>query len=124
MPSQARNWEVNSYSNPKQAPKKVAVRVKKQGWITKGEKVIYSMFAVVLIIAGLFMVNISSQTDALNREMQQLESHVEQQRIANEGLAFEVKELSQPERIISIAEAHGLEIQNTEVRQAQAVENE
>lgn len=124
MPSHARNWEVNTNLNPKESSKKVSVRVKKQGWVTKGEKLIYSMVAVALIVFGMYMVTLSSQTDTLNRELQQLEQSVQQQRLANEGLSFEVKELSQPERIISIAESHGLKIQNTEVRQAQAVESE
>ncbi|MCF3942524.1 cell division protein FtsL [Oceanobacillus alkalisoli] len=122
--NQARSWNTNPSPNPNREPKKVAVKVKKQGWITKGEKVIYSMIAAGLIIAGVFMVSLSSQTDALNREMQELEKSVQQQQIANEGLAFEVKELSRPERIISIAESHGLTIQNAEVKQAQAVEQE
>jgi len=124
MPNHARNWEVNRNTAPKQSPKKVAVRVKKKGWITKGEKVIYSIAAAGLLAFGLVIVNLSSHTDTLNREMQQLEQNVEQQRIANETLAFEVKELSQPERIISIAESHGLQIQNAEVKQAQTVESE
>src|SRR5699024_5833189 len=36
----------------------------------------------------------------------------------------EVKELSRPERIISIAESNGLQIKNFEVKQAQIVEGE
>jgi cell division protein FtsL len=119
----ARNWETTT--NPRQQPqRKVAVKVKKQGWITKGEKVIYSFIAAAVLTAGMYMVSVSSQTDSLNREVQVLEHQVEQQVIANESLAFEVKELSRPERIITIAESHGLEIQNAEVKQAQAVENE
>lgn len=122
--NQARSWNANPSPNPNQKPKKVAVKVKKQGWITKGEKVIYSIIAAGLIIAGVYMVSLSSKTDALNRELQQLERTVQQQHIANEGLAFEVKELSRPERIISIAESHGLTIQNAEVKQAQTVEQD
>ena len=122
--NQARNWNVNPQTTPSSTPKKVTVRVRKHGWITKGEKVIYSMIALSLIVAAIFMVSLSSQTDALNRELQKLEQTVEQQKITNEALAFEVKELSRPERIISFAEAHGLEIQNAEVKQAQSVENE
>lgn len=120
----ARVWNVNPAPTPKQHPKKVTVRVKKQGWITKGEKVIYSAVAFLLLIAAVFMVTVSSQTDTLNREVQRLERTVEQQKITNETLAFEVKELSRPERIIAFAEAKGLEIQNAEVKQAQLVEND
>lgn len=118
----ARSWQTNP--SPNQSPKKVSVKVKKQGWVTKGEKVIYSILAVSIIVTGIFMVSLSSSTDTINRELQQLETTVQEQRITNEGLAFEVKELSRPERIISIAESHGLKIQNAEVKQAQAVDNE
>lgn len=118
----ARSWQTNPSPNP--SPKKVSVKVKKQGWVTKGEKVIYAFIAVLVIVTGIFMVSLSSSTDAINRDLQQLETTVQEQRITNEGLAFEVKELSRPERIISIAESHGLKIQNAEVKQAQAVDNE
>lgn len=118
----ARNWQTNPSPNP--SPKKVSVKVKKQGWVTKGEKVIYAFIAVLFIVTSVSMVSLSSSTDTINRELQQLETTVQKQRITNEGLAFEVKELSRPERIISIAENHGLKIQNAEVKQAQAVDNE
>lgn len=118
----ARNWQTNPSPNP--SPKKVSVKVKKQGWVTKGEKVIYAFIAVLFIVTSVFMVSLSSSTDTINRELQKLETTVQEQRITNEGLAFEVKELSRPERIISIAENHGLKIQNAEVKQARAVDNE
>lgn len=118
----ARSWQTTP--SPNQTPNKVSIHVKKQGWITKGEKVIYSIIAAGIIIAGIFMVSLSSTTDAVNRELQQLETKVQNQQIINEGLAFEVKELSRPERIISIAEGHGLKIQNAEVKQAQVVDKE
>lgn len=122
--NQARSYQTAPNRNPQQLPKKVSVKVKKQGWITKGEKVIYSLIAVVFIIAGIFMVSLSSSTDAMNRELQSLERTVENQKLTNEQLAFEVKELSRPERITAIAEQHGLKIQNAEVKQAQAVDKE
>ncbi|MHA6251387.1 cell division protein FtsL [Oceanobacillus sp. CAU 1775] len=120
--NQARSFQ--TAPSPNQAPKKVRVTVKKQGWITKGEKVIYSIVAAIIIISCVFMVSLSSSTDAINRELQSLERTVEQKIISNESLAFEVKELSRPERIISIAESNGLKIQNAEVRQAQVTDRE
>lgn len=117
----ARNWQINPEQQPQQSPKKVSVKVKNQGWITRGEKIIYSLGVGACIIAGFFMVSLSSATDEVNRDLQLLENNVEQQKITNDGLAFEVKELSRPERIIAIAEANGLKIQNTEVKQAELV---
>src|SRR5690625_4102064 len=82
---------------------KVTVKVRKQGWITKGEKVLYTLIGSCIIIAGGFMVSFSSTTDSLNRELQQLESTVQNQQVINEGLLFEMKELERPERITKIA---------------------
>lgn len=118
----ARSWQTTP--SPKQTPNKVSVKVKKQGWVTKGEKVIYSIIAAGIIITGIFMVSLSSATDAMNRDLQRLETELQKQKITNEGLSFEVEELSRPERIISIAEGHGLKIQNAEVKQAQVVDKE
>ena len=120
--NQVRSWQ--STPNPNTSQDRVPVKVKPQGWITKGEKVIYAIVAIAIIIFGVFMVSLSSSTDTMNRELQSLENSVQHQKIANEGLEFQVKELSRPERIISIAESNGLQIQNSEVRQAQVVDGE
>lgn len=120
---QAQSWE---QSRPIQTPNKerqVAVKVRKQGWITKGEKIIYSLIATCLIIAGIAMVSYSSSTDTLNRELQSLEQTVQNQQVTNEALLFEVKELSRPERITQIAKENGLKIQDAEVKQASALTN-
>ncbi|WP_085992478.1 cell division protein FtsL [Oceanobacillus senegalensis] len=119
----ARSWQ---QINPQQTPEKeqkVSGKAQKQGWITKGEKVIYSTVFLSLIVAGMFLVSYSSSTDTLNRELQSLEQTVKHQRITNEGLALEKKELSRPERILEIAKERGLKIQEAEVRQAQVFNN-
>lgn len=119
----ARSWQQQI---PNQSPKqdrKVTVKVRKKGWITKGEKVIYSFVAICFIVAGIYLVSFSSSTDTLNREVQQLEQTVQNQKIVNEGLLFEKKELSRPERITEIAKENGLQIQDAEVKQAQVFNN-
>ncbi|WP_249869874.1 cell division protein FtsL [Oceanobacillus saliphilus] len=121
--NQARSWQ---QSNPQHIPareEKVAVKVRKNGWITKGEKIIYSLIGACVIASGIFMVSYASTTDSINRELQQLEQTVSTQQVKNEGLLFEMKELSRPERIIQIAEQNGLKIQNAEVKQAQSFNN-
>src|SRR5690625_2374758 len=113
----ARNWQ-HDYAQEQKQQKKVVIRVRKKSWLTKGEKVIYAFFGVVLILAGLYIVSYSSQTDSLNRSVQSLEQQVQQQKIENESLLFEVSELSKPERIIKIAKENGLQIQDTKVKRA------
>ncbi|CDQ40213.1 MULTISPECIES: cell division protein FtsL [Virgibacillus] len=119
----ARTWEP---TKPQQTPSQeqsTTVRVHRQGWITKGEKLIYSIVAVCIIIAGIYMVSFSSSTDTVNREMQQLETQVNTQKSVNEQLSFEKKELSRPERITKIAKENGLKIQDAKVKQAHEMNN-
>ncbi|WP_284140905.1 MULTISPECIES: cell division protein FtsL [unclassified Virgibacillus] len=118
----ARSWE-QSYTvqTPQQDKQKVIIR--KAGWITKGEKILYSVVAIILVVAATLVVSFSSSTDALNRELQSLEKTVQTQQLSNEHLQYEVKELSEPERIIKIAKENGLKIQNATVKQAASFHN-
>lgn len=121
---QLRSWrQYNPHPRPNQE-NNVKVKVhRKTGWITKGEKIIYSTVFLLLISFGILIVTYSSSTDSLNRDLQTLEQTVKAQQIKNEGLLFEKKELSRPERIISIAKEKGLKIQDAEVKQAQVLSN-
>lgn len=119
--SHARSWqEVRPDQKQEQ---KIAVKVQKQGWLTKGEKILYSFLGVVIISAGIFIVSYSSSTDTLNRDLQDLETTVQYQQVKNENLQYEMKSLSRPERITKIARDKGLKIQNAEVKQANAFNN-
>lgn len=118
-----RSWQQKAYSNQTEQNKKVKVRVHKSHWITKGEKLLYSIAGACLVCFGIYIVSYSSSTDTLNRDLQQLESQVQNQQIHNEGLTFEVKELSRPERITKIAKENGLKIQDAKVKKASAFNN-
>ena len=91
--------------------KRVAVQKR---WITRGEKFLYSLFAFGLLL-GLAYI------DQLNRNIQTMNTEISQQTSLNQNLSYEVKELSQPDRIIANAKKHGLEIQNAKVKQASEV---
>ncbi|WP_077326000.1 cell division protein FtsL [Virgibacillus siamensis] len=121
--NQARSWEQTYAPQPQQQEKQKAVKVKKQSWITKGEKVLYSLFGFCIIIASVYMVSFASSTEQLNKEVQSLENTVDHQQVINEGLTYEKAKLSEPERIIRIAHKHGLTIQASEVKQATAYNN-
>lgn len=121
--NQARKWQVNPQYNPQEETKTIVKKVKKTPWISKGEKVIYSVTSAAILAFGIGMVSYASGTDSLNREVQQLENSIDQQKIVNENLNFEREELSRPERITEIAEKNGLKIQNSEVKQAETVNN-
>lgn len=119
----ARSWEHSAVPHPQIKENQVVVKVRKQGWITKGEKILYSIVGACLILAALFIVSYSSSTDTLNRELQTLEQTIQNQQVTNESLLFEVRELSKPERITKIAKDNGLKIQDAEVKRVQVFNN-
>lgn len=118
---QERNWQQSAeeYATKKQ----VVVKVHKTGWVTKGEKILYSLISVILIAAALYIVAYSSSIDTVNRELQTLEQSITDQQVVNEGLLFEMRELSRPERITKIAKDNGMKIQDAEVKRVQLFNN-
>lgn len=88
---------------------------------TKVEKYLYIIVSVVLVLASAYVVSFSSKTDTMNRELQTFQGEIENQQLINEGLTFEVKELSQPDRITKIAKNKGLKIQDAEVKKVNVV---
>ncbi|NBJ68498.1 MULTISPECIES: cell division protein FtsL [Clostridia] len=118
----AKSWE---QVRPQRTPKHeqtVPVKVAKQGWITKGEKIIYSIIGLFIVVACIYMVSFASSTDSINRDMQELEIKVKAQQSENDLLSDEIKKLSRPERIIEIAKKNGLQVQDAKVRQAQSID--
>lgn len=119
----ARKWDDASTVASPNRKQQVTVKVRKQGWITRGEKLLYTLIGIGLIMASFYIVSYASTNDTLNREIQSLEEKIEEQQIKNGLLASEKKELSKPERIIKIARENGLKIQDAEIKQAQAIKN-
>ncbi|GAE91745.1 cell division protein FtsL [Gracilibacillus boraciitolerans JCM 21714] len=117
----ARTWQKEDHLDqeiqhqPKIIKKKVKVQKR---WITRGEKMMYIIFAVVFLCISAYIVSFSSSVDQLNRNIESLNAQIEQQSVHNKNLALKKKELSQPERIIKIAKDNGLKIKNTQVKQA------
>lgn len=120
--SQARSWQQTQTTPTPAKEKQVVIKVRKQSWISKGEKVLYSLVATCLIIAAIYVVSFASSTDTINRELQALENDVQKQQVLNEGLRFEKKELSRPARIIKTAKENGLQIQDAEIKQASEID--
>lgn len=119
--SHARSWQQTQTTTAPKKDKQVEIKVRKQSWITKSEKVLYSLVGTCLIIAAMYMVSFASSTDTINRELQTLENVAQKQQVLNEGLLFEKKELSRPERIVKIAKKNGLQIQDAEIKQVSAL---
>lgn len=123
--SEAKNWKSTqssqNQSRPHLNPEKVKVKVTHSHKITRGEKYLYILFSLFIVLASLYVVSYSQTTDTMNRELQSFEEKVIDQQFINEGLSFEVKELSQPDRITDIAIKNGLKIQDTEIKRVNTV---
>ncbi len=90
-----------------QQPNVVRKKVKVQKrWITRGEKLMYIIFAVVFLCISAYIVSFSSSVDQVNRNIESLSTQIDQQKVHNKNLAYKKKELSQPERIIANAKEH------------------
>ena len=76
------------------------------------KKLFTHSLAFFLLLQEFIWFRFHHTTDTLNRELQTLEANVQQQKVENETLKFEMKELSKPERIIKIAKENGLKIQD------------
>ena len=120
--NQARHWQ-ESYVQQPERQQKVVIKVKRTGWLTKGEKIIYSVCALMMIIATFYIVSYSSSIDSIHRKSQNLEAEVQQKIITNNNLTFEVKELSEPGRILDIAYENGLKIQDAKVKRISKTTN-
>ncbi|MBB6455023.1 cell division protein FtsL [Salirhabdus euzebyi] len=113
--------KLEQYQPQEQRQTKVQVKVHKNPWISKGEKLVYSLFAMLTVTASIFIISYSSTLDLVNRDIQKMETDMEQQHLQNDTLRSEVKDLSKPSRILEIAKANGLDIKNTTVEQADIV---
>src|SRR5699024_10315374 len=81
-----KTWQQSGPAYKPEEQNKVKVKVRKSSWITKGEKLLYSIAGICLVSVGIYVVSFSSSTDSLNRELQQLENEVQTQQVKNEGL--------------------------------------
>lgn len=112
--NQARQWQ-HDYI-PQKRQQKVIVKVKRSSWLTTGEKVIYTFCFALMIVATYYIVSFSSSIDTLNREQQTLETNISELTTTNQIKMFEIKELSDPARILGIAEENGFKIQDSKVK--------
>ncbi len=119
MASGARKYAYQHTQINKQ-PKKV-IKIKQSKLLTRGEKYLYSILGITVLIFSLYLVSFSMKADTLNRTIQDKEALIEEKVLVNESLVFEVRELSQPERITKIAKSKGLKIQESKVKRANKI---
>ena len=88
-----------------------------KGGITKGEKLIY-LFTAGLVVFVLYLILSNYATMyGMNHQIQETETSITQQTSVNDGLTLQVKELSDPERILGIAQNDlGMELNDKSVK--------
>ncbi|GAA4069129.1 cell division protein FtsL [Amphibacillus indicireducens] len=119
--SEARHYQTSTPQRTRRVdqqpqPKKV-IKVNSRK-ITLGEKILACIFGACMSLALIFMVSYNANIDSLNRDVQRLEREIAEQQTINENLSHQAMEYSSPERILMIAKENGLNIQNTQVKQA------
>ncbi|GEL07292.1 cell division protein FtsL [Salisediminibacterium halotolerans] len=75
-----------------------------KGGITKGEKVLYILSGIIIGITMFFLLSNYATMYSLNDTIQETETAVSEQQSTVDGLQLQVTELSDPERILHIAE--------------------
>ncbi|MBU8907118.1 cell division protein FtsL [Desertibacillus haloalkaliphilus] len=99
--------------------KQVKRQVRKTGkmTITRGEKVLWSMLLVGVVVLVSIMVTNFATIYAVNKDIHSLERSISQQANVNDGLQLQVIELSAPDRILHIAtEELGMTLDDNKVR--------
>lgn len=97
---------------------KVVVKTK---LFTPGEYILMGLYTLGVCVALFFMIHMSAEIDEMNRNIETAKTEMSEQYVINENLSHQKMELSNPERILALAKEHGLDIQNTKVKQASKV---
>lgn len=88
-----------------------------KGGITKGEKILYSLGAIVVCILCFAVISNYALLYMNNHQIQQMETQIVQHQGTVDGLTLQVKELSDPDRILHIARQDlGMSLQDGQVR--------
>ncbi|RNA69693.1 cell division protein FtsL [Alteribacter keqinensis] len=88
-----------------------------KGGITRGEKIIYPLTFLAVVFAAYVMLSNYATIYIANHEIQKTERSITEQSSVNEGLSLQVKDLSEPDRILHIAQAElGMELNDQNVR--------
>ncbi|WP_221564090.1 cell division protein FtsL [Alkalihalobacillus sp. TS-13] len=93
--------KTNHVQNPQPQPNVVR---RKRSKITKGEKVLWTVAAMMLAAASIFMISNYAEMYTVNKEIQVMEQNIDKQSKQVDDLTLKKSELSEPLRIINFAE--------------------
>lgn len=92
---------------------------KKKIHITVGEKVLYIIFTLMVVIGSIMIVSNSAKIYSVNREISELQASIDSQSKVNSDLQYQVAELSTYERIWAKAHELGLMLNENNVKVVQ-----
>jgi cell division protein FtsL len=92
---------------------------KKKLQVTFGEKVLFLMFTLMVVIGSIVMVSNSAKIYSVNRDISQLQASIDTQSKVNADLEHQVMELSTYERIWAKAHELGLMLNENNVKVVQ-----
>ncbi|MFL2099280.1 cell division protein FtsL [Desemzia sp. FAM 23989] len=84
--------------------------------LSKVEKLLITVASIIIFSLGVACVSLEIMVATSNREVQDTNREIEEIAIVNTNLEQEVQELSRYDRVYEIARAHGLEMNEENVR--------
>jgi cell division protein FtsL len=93
--------------------------IKKRAHVTFGEKVLYFIFLIMVLIGSIVVVSNSANIFTINRDISALEKSIDTQTKVNSDLEQQVMELSTYERIWAKAHELGLMLNENNVKVVQ-----
>src|SRR5690554_2447937 len=108
--------QVQQPVQPQRKKQSQSVQKSHKTGISKGEKLIYSLFLAVIVFGLYLIVSNYASIYLTNHEIQQNEVSIQEQININEGLGLQVMELTDPTRILSEAKEMGMFLNEDNVK--------
>ena len=97
---------------PKEKPKKAS----KGARITLGEKILAVFVFLIFGMLAIKIIATQATIYEMNKGIQDLQTTINKQKTVNDDLRVQVKELSNPERMLKKAEGLGLDLKENNVK--------
>lgn len=88
-------------------------------WLSPGERILFFAFGILICIGAAFIVSKQAAIYEANKEIQLVESSIEEQQKVNSDLEMQISELSTYERIWEKAKELGLTLNENNVKVVQ-----
>ncbi|MED4202683.1 cell division protein FtsL [Neobacillus mesonae] len=88
----------------------------KKSWLTPGEKIMGVAFAGLVCFGAVHLITNQATIYQMNKEIQNVETKINEQKKVNADLQVQVKDLSNYERIYKEAKKMGLDRNNDNVK--------